>query len=105
MRARIAIFITSSGGIPRKKATIPEMSPKTVDRLYAVSLILIGVSSALLAALALFGKEVPDAFRRIAGIICLVSLPVLVYTSFKKFMSKYNGRKKDSAAVDGTGNS
>lgn len=54
------------------------------DCLWALSLIVTGVSIIVLAGSRVLGIALPDAVVRIFGILGLVSLLVLVFTTIKK---------------------
>lgn len=53
--------------------------------LWSISLIVIGVATLILAGSNIIGIELPDVIVRIIGIVDLIALPVLAYTSVKKF--------------------
>lgn len=55
---------------------------KTINLLWAVSLICIGVSAVVMTVGDNAG--LPDWTTRLCGVICLVALPVLVYTSVRR---------------------
>ena len=58
---------------------------KRNDLLWSISLLVIGLATIL----NIIGIDAPDIVVRIIGVIDLLALPVLVYTTVKKF-------KKDS---------
>lgn len=58
---------------------------KTRDLIWALSLLVISIATMILAGANIVGIELPDAFKRIVGIVDLIALPFLVYTSVKKF--------------------
>lgn len=60
----------------------------TNDRLWALSLIVCGTATALLAVNSFAGAGFPDAVVRICGILDLAGGCVLVFTSVRKFMKK-----------------
>lgn len=62
---------------------------KRNDLLWSISLLVIGLATIILTGLNIIGIDVPDIVVRIIGVIDLLALPVLVYTTVKKF-------KKDS---------
>ena len=62
---------------------------KRNDLLWSISLLVIGLAAIILTGLNIIGIDVPDIVVRIIGVIDLLALPVLVYTTVKKF-------KKDS---------
>ena len=62
---------------------------KRNDLLWGISLLVIGLATIILTGLNISGIDVPDIVVRIIGVIDLLALPVLAYTTVKKF-------KKDS---------
>lgn len=52
-------------------------------RIWAVSLIVIGVAAVLLGLVQLLWAGVPDAVVRALGIALLIALPVFAYTTVK----------------------
>lgn len=62
---------------------------KRNDLLWSISLLVIGLATIILTGLNISGIDVPDIVVRIIGVIDLLALPVLVYTTVKKI-------KKDS---------
>ena len=62
---------------------------KRNDLLWSISLLVIGLVAIILTGLNIIGIDVPDIVVRIIGVIDLLALPVLAYTTVKKF-------KKDS---------
>ena len=62
---------------------------KRNDLLWSISLLVIGLAAIILNGLNIIGIDVPDIVVRIIGVIDLLALPVLVYTTVKKI-------KKDS---------
>ena len=62
---------------------------KRNDLLWSISLLVIGLATIILTGLNIIGIDVPDIVVRIIGVIDLLPLPVLAYTTVKKF-------KKDS---------
>ena len=62
---------------------------KRNDLLWSISLLVIGLAAIILNGLNIIGIDVPDIVVRIIGVIDLLALPVLAYTTVKKF-------KKDS---------
>ena len=53
--------------------------------LWSISLIVIGAATLILAGSNIIGIELPDVIVRIIGIVDLIALPVLAYTTVKKF--------------------
>ena len=62
---------------------------KRNNLLWSISLLVIGLATIILTGLNISGIDVPDIVVRIIGVIDLLALPVLAYTTVKKF-------KKDS---------
>ena len=60
------------------------MSEKTLTRLWGISLIVIGVGSLVILVPGLFGVTVPDSVIGALGILELIALPVLSFTTVKK---------------------
>lgn len=55
-----------------------------IERIWSISLIVIGIATFILAGSSVIGIELPDIVVRINGMICLILLPVLVYTLVRK---------------------
>lgn len=51
--------------------------------IWGVTLIIIGIGTLINAGSNIIGADLPDAARRIIGVIDLIALPVLVFTSVK----------------------
>ncbi len=54
------------------------------DRIWCISLMIIGINTIILAGLNIVGIELPDILVRIIGIADLIALPFLAYTTVKK---------------------
>lgn len=54
------------------------------DKLWAASLIVIGAVTLVYTVTSLAGFELPDALKRILGVLDLIALPVLVFTTVRK---------------------
>lgn len=54
------------------------------DLIWGISLIVIGIATLVLAGSNIIGLTLPDAVVRIFGIIDLIALPFLAYTTVKK---------------------
>lgn len=63
---------------------------KKNDLMWGFSLLIISVATIILAGSNIIGIELPDIAVRIIGIVDLIALPVLAYTTVKKI-------KKDQA--------
>lgn len=57
---------------------------KRNNLLWSLSLLVIGISTVILAGSNIIGIELPDIAVRIIGVIDLIALPVLAYTTVKK---------------------
>lgn len=57
---------------------------KRNDLLWSISLLVIGLATIILTGLNISGIDVPDIVVRIIGVIDLLALPVLAYTTEKK---------------------
>ena len=55
------------------------------DLIWGFSLLVIGIVTLILAGSGMIGIDLPDVAVRILGIIDLVAIPFLAYTSVKKF--------------------
>lgn len=64
------------------------MDSKKINIMWSVSLIIIGVATIILAGANIIGIELPDIAARILGVLDLVSLPVLAFSTVKKAKSK-----------------
>lgn len=57
---------------------------KKNDLMWAFSLMIIGIATIILAGSNIIGTELPDIAVRIIGIIDLIALPILAYSTVKK---------------------
>lgn len=57
---------------------------KKNDLMWSISLMLIGLATIILAGSNIVGMELPDVVVRILGIIDLIALPFLAYSTVKK---------------------
>ena len=57
---------------------------KTLNWLLSISMALLGVSSLIFSVSSLAGLALPDVLVRVLGIVSLVSLPVMVYSTVRK---------------------
>lgn len=62
-----------------------KLSKKTVERLWAASLIVIGGIMLILFAASVLGFELPLLMVRILGVIDILAIPVLAWTTCRKF--------------------
>ena len=58
---------------------------KRNDLLWSISLLVIGIATIIISGSNSIGIELPDIIVRIIGVIDLLALPVLAYTTVKKF--------------------
>ncbi len=70
-----------------------ENASQWIDRLFGVSVALMGVTSLILSVTGLAGIALPMWAVRLIGIINLVSLPVLVYSMVRSFQEKLSMRR------------
>ncbi len=57
---------------------------KANDLIWGISLLIIGISTIILAGSNIIGIELPDIMVRIIGIAQLIAFPFLVYSTVKK---------------------
>ena len=57
---------------------------KKNDLIWSISLMLIGIATFILAGANVIGMELPDVAVRILGIVDLIALPFLAYSTVKK---------------------
>ena len=57
---------------------------KKIDLVWSISLMIIGIATFTLAGANILGIDLPDALVRIIGILDLVALPFLAYTTVRK---------------------
>ena len=57
---------------------------KKNDLIWSISLMLIGIATFILAGANVVGMELPDVAVRILGIVDLIALPFLAYSTVKK---------------------
>ena len=62
-----------------------KLSRKTVERLWAASLIVIGGIMLILFAASVLGLELPLLTVRILGAVDILAIPVLAWTTCRKF--------------------
>ena len=83
--------------------TNAENAAKWVDRLFGISVALMGVTSLILSVTGLAGITLPVWAVRLIGIVNLASLPVMVYSMVKSFQEKLNMRKTAESKTARTG--
>lgn len=57
---------------------------KKNDLVWSISLMIIGIATFILAGTNIVGIELPDVVVRLLGIVDLIALPFLVYSTVKK---------------------
>ena len=57
---------------------------KESEIMWSISLITIGIATIILAGTNIVGIDLPDMLVRLFGIVDLVALPILVYSTIKK---------------------
>ena len=61
------------------------MDSKKVNAMWSISLLIIGVATFILAGANVVGLELPDIAIRILGMMDIIALPVLGFSTVKKF--------------------
>ena len=64
------------------------MKSKIINIMWSISLIIIGIATIILAGANIVSIELPDIAVRVLGVIDLVSLPVLFFSTVKKVKSQ-----------------
>lgn len=64
------------------------MNSKKVNIAWLISLFVICIATILIAVTNIVGIELPDIVIRILGVLELISIPVLAFTTVKKIKSK-----------------
>ena len=67
-----------------------------IERIWSISLIVIGIATFILAGSSVIGIELPDIAVRIIGVIDLIALLVLIYTSVMKGKDNHTLNEKDT---------
>jgi len=57
---------------------------KKINLIWSISLIVIGIATLILVVPKLIGLNLPDIAIRIIGVVDLIAIPVLAYTTVKK---------------------
>ena len=80
-----------------------EKLEKLLNWAMGVSIALLGVSSAIMSIAGIAGFALPDWLIRVLGIVSLLSLPVLVYSTVKKALNakKLKEQPVRTAATNG----
>lgn len=61
------------------------MKQRKVTKLWGISLLVISICSLILSISSMIGVELPDALKITIGILDLIAVPILVYSTVKKF--------------------
>lgn len=61
------------------------MKQRKVTKLWGISLMVISICSLILSITSMTEVELPDALKIVIGILDIIALPILVYTTVKKF--------------------
>ena len=64
------------------------MDPKKIARMQAASLMTIGVVTLILITSSIMEIQLPGVLTAILGIMALISLPVLVFSTIRKLQNK-----------------
>lgn len=67
------------------------MNNKKYRLIWAAGLIVLGLAALLMAVNAIAGGTLPDVLVQILGIVILIELPVVVYTTIKLYGGKKRG--------------
>lgn len=67
---------------------VKDVSSKNINLFWAISLMAIGIATFIIAVTNIIGVQLPDIVIRLLGIIELIALPVLVFTTIKKVKNK-----------------
>lgn len=63
------------------------MKAKKMTIIWAVSLLIIGITALYAAVAHIAGIDLPDILVRVSGIVILIALPVFAFVSVKRFFS------------------
>ena len=61
------------------------MKQRKVTKLWGISLLVISIYSLILSISSMIEVELPDVLKIVIGILDIIALPILVYTTVKKF--------------------
>ncbi|MGN0350140.1 MAG: hypothetical protein ACI4ES_00690 [Roseburia sp.] len=64
------------------------MNSEIINKMWSISLMVISIATIILAGANIVAIELPDILVRVLGGIDLIFLPVLVFSTVKKFNSK-----------------
>lgn len=60
------------------------MDSKKINVMWSISLLVIGITTIILAGANIVGVELPDITVRVLGVLELIALPVLAFSTIKK---------------------
>lgn len=61
------------------------MKKRKVIKLWGISLLVISICSLILSISSIIEVELPDVLKIVIGILDIIALPILVYTTVKRF--------------------
>lgn len=64
------------------------MDSKKINIIWSTSLIVIGIATIILIGANIIGIELPNIIIRVLGVIDLVALPILAFSTVKKFKNR-----------------
>lgn len=64
------------------------MELKKINLLWSISLCVIGIASIILAGSNIMGIELPDTVTVVIGVIDLIAIPVLTFSTVRKFKNR-----------------
>jgi len=64
------------------------MDPKKLNAMWSISLMAIGIATFILVGSGIVGIDLPDIITRTLGLIDLIALPFLVFSTVKKLKDK-----------------
>ena len=67
---------------------VKDVSSKNINLFWAISLMAIGIATFIIAVTNIIVVQLPDIVIRLLGIIELIALPVLVFTTIKNVKNK-----------------
>ncbi len=69
---------------------------KTIEKLFGISLAVISLTTLITAVTGLIGVSLPTWALRTIGIVSLISLPVLIYSTVKSMREKTGAARKQA---------
>ena len=67
------------------------MKNKKMTFVWSITLLILCVSTLVIAVTRIVGIDLPDIMIRVLGIVELIALPIFVFTSIKKYLKRCNG--------------